>query len=68
MKKNVGNVDRIVRIVAGAALIAATLFGYIGVWGWIGLAVMATGAFRFCPGYLPFGLSSYAAETGGVKR
>jgi hypothetical protein len=56
MQANVGSVDRIIRIVAGLALIAATLLGWIGVWGWLGLILVGTGVFRFCPAYLPFGL------------
>ncbi|MBC7610772.1 MAG: DUF2892 domain-containing protein [Polaromonas sp.] len=62
MKPNVGTIDRIVRIALGLALIAATLTGYIGVWGWIGLVPLATGVFRFCPAYLPFGLSTCPAQ------
>ena len=58
MNHNVGTADRIVRIVAGLALIGASLLGYIGAWGWIGLVPIATGVFRFCPAYLPFGLST----------
>jgi hypothetical protein len=42
----------------GLGLIAATVLGYIGPWGWIGVVPLATGVFRFCPAYLPFGLSS----------
>ena len=58
MTANVGATDRAIRIVVGLALIAATLMGSIGVWGWIGLVPLATGVFRFCPAYLPFGLST----------
>jgi hypothetical protein len=58
MTANVGGIDRIVRIVVGAGLIVATLMGVIGVWGWIGVVVLATGVFRFCPAYLPFGFRS----------
>lgn len=57
-KINVGNIDRIIRIVAGVILIALTLGGYIGPWGWIGVVPVLTGLFRFCPAYLPFGLST----------
>ncbi len=56
MKANVGSIDRAIRILAGLALITATLFGVIGAWGWIGLIPLATGLFRFCPAYLPFGI------------
>ena len=58
MTPNVGTVDRALRIGGGAALIVATLMGLIGPWGWIGVVPIATGIFRFCPVYLPFGLST----------
>jgi hypothetical protein len=58
MTANVGTVDRAIRIALGLALIGATLMGWIGVWGWLGLIPIATGVFRFCPAYLPFGLNS----------
>ncbi|WP_454776815.1 YgaP family membrane protein [Janthinobacterium tructae] len=63
MKRNIGSVDRTIRIVAGLSLIAAVLLGLIGPWGWIGVIPLATGIFRFCPAYLPFGIS-----TCGIKR
>lgn len=56
MKANVGSIDRTIRILVGLALIAAALLGVIGAWGWIGLVPLATGVFRFCPAYLPFGI------------
>lgn len=58
MTANVGTVDRAIRIALGLALIAATLMGWIGVWGWLGVIPLATGVFRFCPAYMPFGLNS----------
>lgn len=58
MKQNIGNIDRALRILAGLALIGATLGGAIGPWGWLGLVPLATGIFRFCPAYLPLGLST----------
>jgi len=63
MKRNIGSVDRTIRIVVGLVLIAAVLLGLIGPWGWIGVIPLATGIFRFCPAYLPFGIS-----TCGIKR
>ena len=56
MKANVGILDRAIRILAGLGLITATLAGLIGPWGWLGLIPLATGLFRFCPAYLPFGI------------
>jgi hypothetical protein len=58
MSKNVGGIDRILRIVVGLALIVAALTGFVGVWGWIGVVPLATGAIGWCPAYLPFGLKT----------
>ncbi len=58
MKLNVGGIDRILRIVAGLALIGATLAGMIGVWGWIGVVPLVTGVFKFCPAYTLLGLNT----------
>jgi len=67
MVQNVGTVDRVIRIVVGLALIAGSLLGYIGVWGWIGVVVLATGVFRFCPAYLPFSMSTCPTKTADAK-
>ena len=58
MKANVGTIDRVIRIVLGLALVAGAATGTIGVWGWIGILPIATGTFRFCPAYLPFGMNT----------
>jgi hypothetical protein len=47
MKSNVGGIDRILRIAAGLVLIALTLTGAIGAWGWIGVVPLATALFGF---------------------
>jgi hypothetical protein len=58
MKLNVGGIDRIVRIVAGLGLIGLTLTGNIGVWGWLGVVPLATGAIGWCPPYAIFGFNT----------
>jgi hypothetical protein len=58
MQTNVGGIDRIVRAVIGLALIALTLAGTIGVWGWIGVVPLLTAALGFCPLYTVLGFSS----------
>ena len=62
MKLNVGGIDRILRIVAGLALIGLTLSGTIGVWGWIGVVLLVTGAVKFCPLYSVLGMNTCAME------
>ncbi len=58
MKANVGNADRLVRILAGLILIALVFVGPKTPLGWIGLVPLLTGLFRFCPAYRLFGLST----------
>lgn len=58
MKLNVGGLDRILRIVAGVALIGLTLAGTIGAWGWVGIVPLATGLIGFCPVYPLLGLNT----------
>ena len=58
MKVNVGGTDRLLRVIAGLVLIGLTLMGFIGVWGWIGLILLATGIFSFCPAYGLLGIKT----------
>ena len=62
MDINVGNMDRMLRIGAGAALIALAVFGVIGAWGYIGILPLATGVFRFCPAYRLLGMNTCGLE------
>lgn len=57
MQANVGGVDRIIRIVAGLALVGWAIFGG-PTWAWIGVVPLATGAIGWCPAYLPFGIKT----------
>ncbi len=45
----------------GLALIALAATGVIGIWGYIGVVPLATAFFRFCPAYVPFGISTCPA-------
>lgn len=58
MKPNVGGIDKILRIVAGAGLIGATVAGFLPVWGYIGIVPLATGLMGWCPVYPLLGMNS----------
>lgn len=58
MKYNIGYVDRAFRFVAGIGLIGATLAGWIGAWGWIGVIPLITSLIRFCPLYAILGINT----------
>mgnify|MGYP001770288475 CR=1 FL=1 len=62
MSANVGSIDRIIRILAGIALIAWALMGG-PVWAWIGVVPLATGLLKICPAYSLLGVN-----TCGVKK
>lgn len=57
-KSNVGTVDRIARALLGVVLIALTLTGAIGAWGWIGVVPLLTAAIASCPLYSVLGFST----------
>jgi hypothetical protein len=58
MKSNVGGIDKILRIVVGAALLGATVAGMLPVWGYIGIVPLATGLMGWCPLYPILGMST----------
>lgn len=57
MKANVGGIDKVLRIVAGLALIAWAVMGG-PVWSWIGVVPLATGLMGWCPAYPLLGIST----------
>ena len=63
MAANVGGIDKIVRIVAGAGLIGATVAGMLPVWGYNGIVPLASGLMGGCPAYTLFGMN-----TCGTKK
>lgn len=65
MKTNEGNIDRILRIIVGAALIAIVFVGPQTPWGWIGLVPLITGLVGFCPLYAILGINSCPVKSKG---
>ncbi len=56
--KNVGGIDKILRIVVGLGLIAIVFVGPQTPWGWLGIVPLVTGLFGFCPAYTLIGLNT----------
>jgi hypothetical protein len=52
--KNVGSIDRVIRIVAGIAIVGAGVY-YQSWWGAIGAVPLLTGLIGWCPPYALFG-------------
>lgn len=58
MSPNVGGLDRGFRIALGLAIIGVGVY-FNSWWGALGAIPLLTGAFRWCPLYLPWGTSTY---------
>ncbi len=60
--KNVGGLDRGLRIVVGLVLIALAATGTVGWWGWIGVVPLLTGLVGGCPAYSLLGINTCAVR------
>lgn len=62
MNKNVGNIDRVLRIILGLAIIIAgfVMNSWLGV---IGLIPLLTGIISWCPLYLPLKINTCKKES-----
>ncbi len=58
MTKNVGGIDRTLRILIGLALIAGAAINIIGMWGYLGVVPLLTGLIGWCPPYAIFGFNT----------
>ncbi len=61
MKANVGGIDRVLRIIVGAVLVALVFVGPQTPWGWIGLVPLVTALIGYCPAYSLLGLRTNKA-------
>lgn len=61
MKKNMGTIDRILRIIVGVALITYGILNQSWI-GFIGIIPILTALVRFCPLYTMFGMSTCKIE------
>ncbi len=62
MSKNVGGIDRILRIVVGLGLLSLVFIGPQTPFGWIGLVPLLTAAIGWCPAYTIFGIKTCPAQ------
>lgn len=51
MNKNIGGIERIIRVVFGLAVLSLVFVGPQSVWGWLGVIPLATGLIGWCPPY-----------------
>ena len=63
MTCNIGNTERVLRAIAGLALIAIVFVGPQTVWGWIGVIPLATAIFGWCPPYALLGINTCGTKS-----
>lgn len=57
MKKNVGNLDKVTRIILGVLMIALGIYNQSW-WGLVGIVPLLTSFIRWCPVYSLMGFST----------
>jgi len=58
MKKNIGGIERIIRVIAGLGVLALVFVGPETKWGYLGIVLIATGLIGWCPPYQLLGIST----------
>lgn len=65
MKSNIHPIERIVRVLAGAAIVSLVFVGPQTPWAWLGLVPIATGLSGWCPPYALLGISTCKTQPEG---
>ncbi len=63
MSMNEGNLDRVLRVIVGLAIISLTFLGPKTPLAWLGLVPLLTGIAGFCPAYALFGVRTCKPRT-----
>lgn len=64
MKKNIGSIDRTIRIIAGLFLVSLIFWGPKTMWGLVGLVPLLTGLAGWCLPYSLLGISTCKTKAG----
>lgn len=62
MTRNVGTVDRVIRLVAGLAILSLVFVGPRTLWGLVGLVPLLTAVVGWCPPYAIFGINTCSSS------
>lgn len=58
MSKNIGTIDKAIRVVIGLGLLSLAFIGPVTPWGWVGIIPLATALVGICPLYQLVGIGT----------
>jgi hypothetical protein len=65
--KNVGSIDRIIRLIVGSLIIGAGVY-FKSWWGLVGIVPILTAVFGTCCMYVPFGLNTCSVKSSAAAK
>ena len=67
MTQNVGKIDRLLRIIAGLAILSLTFVGPQTLWGLLGLIPLGTALVGWCPPYALLGINTCGTKSSAAS-
>ena len=58
MKRNIGSAERVIRVIAGVAILSLAVIGPKSPWAFLGAVPLLTGLVGWCPPYAVLGIST----------
>ena len=58
MTRNIGSIDRVLRVLVGLGAISLVFVGPHSPWGWLGVVPLATALIGWCPPYALLGINT----------
>ncbi|MGE5715651.1 MAG: DUF2892 domain-containing protein [Acidobacteriota bacterium] len=58
MKKNIGNIERVVRVILGILVVSLAFVGPRSPWAFLGIIPILTGVIGYCLPYALFGIDT----------
>lgn len=65
MERNIGDIERVVRVLAGLGILSLVFVGPQSLWGLLGLVPVLTGLTGWCPPYSLLGINTCRAKPQG---
>ena len=67
MTKNIGQVERVIRVVVGLVILSLAFWGPKSPWAYLGIMPLLTGLVGWCPPYALLGISTLRRPARSVN-